>query len=553
MSIRTTPEYKHLMALIAQVGATNRADRLSLASDLLDEEIKSFTDLTEEQIHILISKLDDWRKIQIHRWGNQSLLVESLMISELHENYAMIDNKDSILSTPQSRREFIKKMAKKHFDVSEENYTANLGDFQSKLTGVTSKLKHTNTDETIYVNEGRWDDWQVIPAPATSLGLALGVGGIPRGKVVHVWGKKHAGKSMLSYQIAAESIKAEIPTVIIDAEAALDGKFATRLGVDVDSEYCTVVRPASLEDALDIIRGLSTTGATIIVDSISTLFSEVDLEKDLRQSDRVGGTARLWIKTLGTIRTRILNSGATIILINQVRSNFEAGMYESKKKAWGSEGIQHQVDVSINVSKVKEDTNFLRERGFSISRLRFDKNRFSNTSETVVDLSFKPGNPYRKDIDVVKACGTAIDSTVKLTYGEMADNVLLKNHTANIEDPKQVSSTKNRYALRVDPYMARAILEDEPDFTDVAVEPMSDEEFNKLEGSVPPVDTENYEYMTIPGLGEGNAIKWAIKHPSAIDVISERLLDGLNSRDRLLAELDDLNNAKRKKKTDLDD
>lgn len=529
------------MALIGQVGATNRADRLSLASSLLGKTVNSFTELNLEEIDTLVKKLQDWEIIQKQRWGNQSLLLESLMIAELYNNFDTIDMDTPILSNSKSRKEFIDKMASKNYDVSKENYKSNLGDFQSALGNVTSKLKHTNTDEKIYVNEGKWEDWQLIPAPATSLGLALGVGGIPRGKVIHVWGKKHAGKSMLSYQIAAKSIESEIPTVILDAEAALDGKFAKKLGIDVDSEFFNVVRPSSLEDALDIIRELSTTGSTIVVDSISSLFSETDLEKDLRQSDRVGGTARLWIKTLGTIRTRLLNSGTTLILINQVRSNMDAGMYGPKEKAWGSEGIQHQVDVSINVSKVKEDTEFLKKRGFSISRLRFDKNRFSNTSETVVDLSFKPGQPYRQDVDVIKACGTPIGQNVDLTYGELADNVLVKNALASEEDPKKFSKKVGRFVLKVDPYMMRAIMQDDPNFTDVAIEPMDDKAFDKLKGEVPPSDPENYEFLTLPGRGEGNAIKWAIKHPHAVDVVSERLLLGLNNRDSALDALDDLN------------
>ena len=225
------------MALIGQVGATNRADRLSLASSLLGKPVYSFTDLSLEEITSLILKLEDWQTIQNHRWGNQSLLLESLMIAELYNNFDTIDMDTPILSNPKYRKEFINKMVNKHFDVSKENYKSSLGDFQNALGNVTSKLKHTNTDEKIYVNEGKWEDWQLIPAPATSLGLALGVGGIPRGKIIHVWGKKHAGKSMLSYQIAAKSIESEIPTVILDAEAALDGKFAKNLGIDVDSEY----------------------------------------------------------------------------------------------------------------------------------------------------------------------------------------------------------------------------------------------------------------------------------------------------------------------------
>ena len=541
MSIRNSSQYRHLMALIGQVGATNRADRLSLASSLLGKTVNSFTELNLEEIDILVEKLRDWETIQNQRWGNQSLLLESLMIAELYNNFDTIDMDTPILSNSKSRKEFIDKMVSKNYDVSKENYKSNLSDFQSALGNVTSKLKHTNTDEKIYVNEGKWEDWQLIPAPATSLGLALGVGGIPRGKVIHVWGKKHAGKSMLSYQIAAKSIESEIPTVILDAEAALDGKFAKKLGIDVDSEFFNLVRPSSLEDALDIIRELSTTGSTIVVDSISSLFSETDLEKDLRQSDRVGGTARLWIKTLGTIRTRLLNSGTTLILINQVRSNMDAGMYGPKEKAWGSEGIQHQVDVSINVNKVKEDTEFLKKRGFSISRLRFDKNRFSNTSETVVDLSFKPGQPYRQDVDVIKACGTSIGQNVSLTYGELADNVLVKNALASEEDPKEFTKKNGRFVLKVDPYMMRAIMQDDPNFTDVAIEPTDDKTFEKLKGEVPPSDPENYEFLTLPGRGEGNAIKWAIKHPHAVDVISERLLLGLNNRDNALDALDDLN------------
>lgn len=331
----------------------------------------------------------------------------------------------------------------------------------------------------------------------------------------------------MTFSIIAEAQKQGIPCILIDTEAAATGNLVQHLGVDVNK--LAVYNPQDLETVCTMLRKLSKKPALVVVDSIAASESSVELERNIKKdAPRVAGNAQLWKSTLSIVRPNLVESGGTFILVNQVRKNLNAGPYGNPDKPYGADAIHHNVDLSMCVRAVKEKNNTLEGSGYKVSRLAFDKNRFGEM--TTVDITFKPGYAYNKNVDLVRVCGEPIGKGAKVTYGELADNVLVKDHIA---DPQtgELTSKKNRWAIRIDPYMMAAMLEDAPDFDDVDITPVDN--FNPKE--VPPVDVENSTYYTIPKLGEINAAAFMKNHPTAAYVISERLLNSLDRKHEVLA------------------
>lgn len=524
MSVTTSQQYKHLMVLMGNAGIQHKDDRIHFATKVLKRPVTSFTRLSAQDIDVLVDAMNGWNSAQEIRMRNGVLNCEAAMTLEMmRDTDKLLMSEESVLPNAQSRRKFMSKM---NIDINEENYKVNREDVGSVLDKALSGLS-TSSPTHLAVSEGRWDSWRIIPAPTASMGLAIGIGGIPRGKIIHLWGKKHAGKSMLSYSIIAQAQKENVPCLLIDAEAAATGDFIEAIGVDV--EELNVVRPNDLEELCTILRRMADSGYLIVVDSIAASESASELERNLSKDHaRVGGNARLWTSTLSTIRAKMLEHGTTLVLINQVRAKMEKSMYEDPDKPWGTEGIQHHTDISIKISNVSEKNATLKSQGYRISRCRMDKNRFGEMN--VFDLHFKPGFPYNQSIDIVRWCKEEVSVGTGVTYSDLANNVLVSGYAA--DDNGELVSNKTRFAIRIDPLMMAAIQVDDPDFYDVDITPLEDWD----QVTITPVDEENSTYFTLPRTGEIAASAWMRDHPLARDVITSRLLDGLKNKSKMISD-----------------
>lgn len=517
--------YRRMMALMTKAGISSREDRLHVARTLLGEPVESFTRMSDEDVEKIVTGLRSWELVQEERFLNGTMFIEAGMIAEfLSDPGKLVLSARSILPDSTSRKAFMS--AHPQLDVNEQSYAASTADFDSVLSKIASESD--TSAQRLTVSSGRWAKWRTISPPTVSMGLALGIGGIPRGKVIHLWGRKHAGKSMMANCLIAQAQSQDIPCVLIDAEAAATGDFLGDLGVDI--ENLNVIRPSDLETLCTLLRKLAKTGALIIVDSIAASSSSVELERDLKKdSPRVGGNARLWTTTLSLVRKDLLDSGGTLVLINQVRSKIGASQYEEDEKPYGSEGIQHNSDISIKVSAVREKNETLKKNGYAVSRLRFDKNRFSGNTPPL-SLSFRPGFPYNRGLDLVRTAGDEVYPGVSVTYGEMSGGALLAKTLA--DDNGELVEKANRWSVLVDPTMMAAILEDDPEFD--AVEVTAAEDFDP--DNIPALDAENGAYFTLPRVGELQATKWIQAHPVAREVIIQRMLDGLNNRKAYIEE-----------------
>ena len=155
-----------------------------------------------------------------------------------------------------------------------------------------------------------------IPTGAVNLDMALGVGGIPRGRVIEIFGPESSGKTTLALHIVAEDQKEDQTCAFIDAEHALDAEYAKNLGVDIDNLILS--QPDTGEQGLDIAESLVRSGAVdlIVVDSVAALVPKAEIEGEMGAS-HVGLQARLMSQALRRLTGVIAKSNTTVIFINQ--------------------------------------------------------------------------------------------------------------------------------------------------------------------------------------------------------------------------------------------
>lgn len=531
--VTKTTRYKNMMALLRQCGFVSRSRRLHVMSKILGKDVETFTSLTESDVEHAVQVLSSWRMIQNERFESGILLEESLLYVKQACDTTMLTISDNdVLPDETSRRkmrDFIMSNKKNFATPDKDEISSKLSAFASKKSG---DIDVVNVDASL----GRRTSDEVIPAPTVSLGLAMGVGGFPRGSIMHVYGEKHSGKTLLSSHFIAEAQRCGIPTILIDMEAAADGAFLASAGVDVDD--LNIVVPHDLETMAELLRDLSDSGAFIVIDSIAAAESRREFERNLtKESPRVGGNAMLWKTVLNLFRPGAKQHGTSLMLINQVRANMNAGMMGNPLKAYGTEAIQHASDISIRVSSVTEKNNTLKNRGYKNSKFKFQKNRNSGQLDTF-EVCFKPGRPYDRSIDVVRTCGQNIEPNNPMTYGELSNNALVADSFFNDQTGK-IESKKNRFAISIDPYMMAAIQLDDPEFAEVDIEPAEDYDgVWDSDNPAPDIDVNGpLSGFTLPGVGEVNAMKWLKKHPGARDLIAERMLNGLNRKNDYIQEL----------------
>ena len=175
---------------------------------------------------------------------------------------------------------------------------------------------------------------EAIPTGSIGLDLALGIGGVPKGRIIEVYGPESSGKTTLTLHIIAECQKAGGVCAFIDAEHALDVKYASNLGVDTDNLY--VAQPDFGEQALDMVETLARSGAVdlIVIDSVAALTPKSEIEGDMGDQ-HVGLQARLMSQALRKLTGIVHKMGTTVIFINQIRMKIGATGYGTPETTTG--------------------------------------------------------------------------------------------------------------------------------------------------------------------------------------------------------------------------
>ena len=204
----------------------------------------------------------------------------------------------------------------------------------------------------VRLGESRTQD--KIPAISTgsiSLDIALGIGGIPRGRVIEVFGPESTGKSTLSYHVMAEAQRSEGEVAYIDAEHALDPGYASRCGVDI--EHLLVSQPDSAEQGLEICEYLVRSGALdiVVVDSVAALVPKSELEGDMGDS-HVGLQARLMSQALRKLTSAISRSNTSVMFINQIREKVGV-IWGSPETTPGGRALKFYSSVRIDLRRIE--------------------------------------------------------------------------------------------------------------------------------------------------------------------------------------------------------
>ncbi|WP_295633887.1 recombinase RecA [uncultured Mitsuokella sp.] len=193
-------------------------------------------------------------------------------------------------------------------------------------------------------------DIEVIPTGILPLDIALGVGGIPRGRIIEVFGPESSGKTTVTLHMIAEAQKQGGIAAFIDAEHALDPVYAAKLGVDVDS--LLISQPDTGEQALDIVDALVRSGAIdiIVVDSVAALVPKAEIEGDMGDS-HVGLQARLMSQAMRKLTGIIAKSRTVAIFINQIREKVGV-MFGNPETTTGGRALKFYSSVRLDVRKI---------------------------------------------------------------------------------------------------------------------------------------------------------------------------------------------------------
>jgi recombination protein RecA len=190
----------------------------------------------------------------------------------------------------------------------------------------------------------------VIPTGSLAVDAALGVGGIPRGRVVEIFGPESSGKTTLSLQIIAQAQKAGGLAAFIDAEHALDSEYSKKLGVDTDN--LLVSQPDNGEQALEIAEMLIRSGAidVIVVDSVAALVPKAEIEGEMGEA-QMGLQARLMSQALRKLTAIVSKSGTSLIFINQIREKIGV-LFGNPETTTGGRALKFYSSIRIDIRRI---------------------------------------------------------------------------------------------------------------------------------------------------------------------------------------------------------
>lgn len=204
---------------------------------------------------------------------------------------------------------------------------------------------------------GSVKDIEVIPTGSFGLDLALGVWGLPRGRIVELYGPESSGKTTLALHVIANAQKAGGMAAFIDVEHALDPAYAKRIGVDLDS--LLVAQPTSGEEALNITESLARSGAldVIIIDSVAALTPKAELDGTMGDT-HVGLQARLMSQAMRKLTALLAQTGTLCIFTNQIREKIGI-MFGNPETTPGGRALKFYASVRLNIQRIGaiKDTN----------------------------------------------------------------------------------------------------------------------------------------------------------------------------------------------------
>ena len=258
----------------------------------------------------------------------------------------------------------------------------------------------------------------VISTGCLSLDVALGVGGVPKGRIVEVYGPESSGKTTLALHIVAEAQKVGSFAAFIDAEHAVDPEYAKNLGVD--TKELLISQPDNGEEALEICETLVRSGAldVIVVDSVAALVPRAELEGDMGDA-HVGLQARLMSQALRKLTGTVSRSNTIVIFVNQIREKIGV-MFGNPETTPGGRALKFYSSIRLEIRRITT----LKDGGDSVGnrvRIKIVKNKVAPPfKQTEVDLMYGQGISYEGDVLDLAVSGNIVEKTgAWFSYGDM--------------------------------------------------------------------------------------------------------------------------------------
>jgi len=280
-----------------------------------------------------------------------------------------------------------------------------------------------------------------IPTGSISLDIALGIGGIPRGRVVEVYGPESSGKTTLTLHIIANAQKAKGVAAFIDAEHALDPEYAKKIGVSIND--LLISQPDNGEQALDIVETLVNSGAIsiIVVDSVAALVPKAEIEGEMGDS-HMGRQARLMSQALRKLTAIVAKANCTVIFINQIRMKIGV-VFGNPETTTGGNALKFYSSVRIEVrraAQIKKGEDIVGNR----VKVKIVKNKVAPPFKTTeVDIMYNEG---------ISASGDLLDTGVKYEVIEKKGNSYVFQ-----EVKLGVGREAAKAALKTDPKLMKEI------------------------------------------------------------------------------------------------
>ena len=289
-------------------------------------------------------------------------------------------------------------------------------------------------------DEGAVAKVESIPSGSIALDIALGIGGIPRGRVVEIYGPESSGKTTVTLHIIAEAQKLGGVAAFIDAEHALDPSYAKKIGVDIDNLILS--QPDTGEQALEIVDALVRSNALdiIVIDSVAALVPKAEITGEMGDS-HVGLQARLMSQALRKLTGIINKSNTTVIFINQLRMKIGV-MFGNPETTTGGNALKFYASVRLDVRRIdsiKKDTEILGNR----TRIKVVKNKLAPPfKKAEFDIMYGEGISKSGgildaavDIDLIKKAGSWFSYNEE-RLGQRRENVkaYLESHLELMED-----------------------------------------------------------------------------------------------------------------------
>ena len=276
---------------------------------------------------------------------------------------------------------------------------------------------------------------ETVPTGSLSLDIALGVGGVPKGRIIEIYGQESSGKTTVALHMVAEVQKRGGIAGFIDAEHALDPVYAKNIGVDIDNLY--ISQPDNGEQALEITETMVRSGAVdiVIVDSVAALVPKAEIDGDMGDS-HVGLQARLMSQALRKLTAVISKSNCVVIFINQLREKVGV-MFGNPETTTGGRALKFYSSIRLDVRRVET----LKQGGKMVgnhTRIKVVKNKVAPPfKQAEFDIMFGTGISKEGDIlDLAADCGIVNKSGAWYAYngdkiGQGRENakIFLKEHT----------------------------------------------------------------------------------------------------------------------------